>query len=236
MSLFGPVYFHARVTFPGSREIPRQNITIDVAYVYRNPRSEHSSAEARQESRVVRWSLSAKPRARRTQAHGEVAIVATPIPDEIAGASFQNNASAIRRTMQAAAGLCAAAVKYMVKNHGEHPPDRRKPPAGLVEKQTVILREPHLAAYLTARHDQLTAERRVLCFKAKRRIEWLDQDRKHKAKKRYHCVNLGESFTSSTQIRFSRHEGRDRSAAAPHAGSGLPLVSGKNGTSTKPRM
>jgi hypothetical protein len=50
-------------------------------------------------------------------------------------------------------------------------------------------------------------KRHVLCFKADLRTEWRDQDRKHGAYKRKHRVNLCDSLTSSTRIRFSVHTG-----------------------------
>ena len=63
--------------------------------------------------------------------------------------------------------------------------------------------EPDPASHLTAQHHKLMPKRHVLCFKADLQPEWRDQDRKHEAYKRKHHVNLCDSLTSSTRIRFS---------------------------------
>ena len=72
------------------------------------------------------------------------------------------------------------ADKRLGPDDSENLQDRRKPPIELDEEQAVVLREPDPTAHLTAQHDQLMSEYRVLCFKADLQLEWRGQDCKHK--------------------------------------------------------
>jgi hypothetical protein len=83
--------------------------------------------------------------------------------------------------------------------------DQREPSIQLDQKQPIVVCEPDPAAHLTAQHHKLMPKRHVLCFKADLRPEWRDHDRKHEAYKRKHHINLCDSLTSSTRIRFSVH-------------------------------
>src|ERR1700722_10395310 len=52
---------------------------------------------------------------------------------------------------------------------------------------------------------QLIGEPRVLSFKPQLRLEWRGQDGQNETKQPDHSASLGDSITSSTQIRFSVH-------------------------------
>jgi hypothetical protein len=51
------------------------------------------------------------------------------------------------------------------------------------------------------------SEHRVLSFKPQLRLEWRGQDGQNETEQPDHSASLGDSITSSTQIRFSVHTG-----------------------------
>jgi hypothetical protein len=59
--------------------------------------------------------------------------------------------------------------------------DRRKSSIQLDKEQAIVVGEPDPAAQLTAQHDQLMSERRILGFEPAPRLEGQDQDGKYKA-------------------------------------------------------
>jgi hypothetical protein len=60
---------------------------------------------------------------------------------------------------------------------------------------------------LTPQDNQLMSERRILCFKSTLRLERRSQDGQNETEQPDHSANLGDSVTSSTQMRFSVHTG-----------------------------
>jgi hypothetical protein len=59
----------------------------------------------------------------------------------------------------------------------------------------------------TPQDNQLTSKHRVLSFKPQLRLEWRGQDGQNETEQPDHSASLGDSTTSSTQIRFSVHRG-----------------------------
>src|SRR6266403_5684388 len=53
--------------------------------------------------------------------------------------------------------------------------------------------------------NQLMSKHRVLSFKPQLRLEWRGQDGQNETEQSDHSASLGDSITSSTQIRFSVH-------------------------------
>src|SRR5712672_1752473 len=51
------------------------------------------------------------------------------------------------------------------------------------------------------------SKHRVLSFKPQLRLEWRGQDGQNETEQSDHSASLGDSITSSTQIRFSVHTG-----------------------------
>ena len=64
--------------------------------------------------------------------------------------------------------------------------------------------------------NQLMSKHRVLSLKPQLRLEWRGQDGQSETEQPDHSASLGNSFTSSTRIRFSVHTG----GRSPH----LPLA------------
>src|SRR5260370_15126363 len=60
----------------------------------------------------------------------------------------------------------------------------------------------------TPQNNQLMSKHRVLSFKAQLRLEWRGQDGQNETEQPDHSASLGDSITSSTQIKFSVHTGR----------------------------
>src|SRR5260370_4453124 len=57
----------------------------------------------------------------------------------------------------------------------------------------------------TLQDNQLMSKHRVLSFKPQLRLEWRGQDGQNETEQSDHSASLGDSITSSTQIRFSVH-------------------------------
>jgi hypothetical protein len=57
----------------------------------------------------------------------------------------------------------------------------------------------------TLQDIQLMSKHRVLSFKAQLRLEWRGQHGQNETEQPDHSASLGDSITSSTQIRFSVH-------------------------------
>jgi hypothetical protein len=57
------------------------------------------------------------------------------------------------------------------------------------------------------------SKHRILSFKPQLRLEWRGQDGQNETEQPDHSVNLGDSITASTRIRFSVHTGERRRAA-----------------------
>ncbi|MCA6112244.1 hypothetical protein [Bradyrhizobium cenepequi] len=62
---------------------------------------------------------------------------------------------------------------------GEDMQDRWKPAIELNEEPAIIVREPDATMQLTPQDNQLTSERRILCFKSALRLERRSQDGQH---------------------------------------------------------
>jgi len=90
--------------------------------------------------------------------------------------------------------------------------DRRKPAIQLDEEPAIIIREPDATMQLTPQDNQLMSERRILCFKSTLRLERRSQDGQNETEQPNHSASLGDSVTSSTQIRFSVHTGDNGTA------------------------
>src|SRR5947209_16902677 len=72
-----------------------------------------------------------------------------------------------------------------------------------------MVREPDATMQPTLQDNQLMSKHRVLSLKPQLRLEWRGQDGENETEQPDHSVSLGDSFTSSTRIRFSVHTGCD---------------------------
>src|SRR5258705_10890311 len=77
----------------------------------------------------------------------------------------------------------------------------------LDKEPAIIVREPDATLQPTLQDIQLTSKHRVLSFKPQLRLEWRGQDGQNETEQPDHSASLGDSITSSTQIRFSVHTG-----------------------------
>src|ERR1700732_4986427 len=68
-----------------------------------------------------------------------------------------------------------------------------------------MVREPDATMQPTPQDNQLMSKHRVLSFKPQLRLEWRGQDGQNETEQPDHSASLGDSITSSTQIRFSVH-------------------------------
>jgi len=68
-----------------------------------------------------------------------------------------------------------------------------------------MVREPDATMQPTLQDNQLMSKHRVLSFKPQLRLERRGQDGQNETEQPDHSVSLGDSITSSTQIRFSVH-------------------------------
>src|SRR6476620_2123884 len=68
-----------------------------------------------------------------------------------------------------------------------------------------MVREPDATTQSTLQDNQLLSKHRVLSFKPQLRLEWRGQDGQNETEQPDHSASLGDSITSSTQIRFSVH-------------------------------
>src|ERR1700733_12167911 len=76
------------------------------------------------------------------------------------------------------------------------------------KEPAIMVREPDATMQPTPQDDQLMSKHRVLSLKPQLRLEWRGQDGQNEAEQTDHSASLGDSITSSTQIRFSVHTHR----------------------------
>src|ERR1700720_3642003 len=88
---------------------------------------------------------------------------------------------------------------------GENLQDRRKPAVQLDKEPAIMVGEPDATRQPTPHDIQLMSKHRVLSFKPQLRLEWRGQDGQNETEQPDHSASLGDSITSSTQIRFSVH-------------------------------
>src|SRR5271168_4548483 len=79
-----------------------------------------------------------------------------------------------------------------------------------------MVREPDATRQPTPQDNQLMSKHRVLSLKPQLRLERRGQDGQNETEQPDHSASLGDSITSSTQIRFSVHTGLTNS---PHPSS-----------------
>src|SRR6266404_2724765 len=90
------------------------------------------------------------------------------------------------------------------------------------KEPAIIVREPDATMQPTPQDIQLMSKHRVLSFKPQLRLERRGQDGQNETEQPDHSASLGDSITSSTQIRFSVHttgaepEAADLFKAGPH--------------------
>src|SRR6188472_1173848 len=80
----------------------------------------------------------------------------------------------------------------------------------IVREPAIIVREPDATRQPTPQDNQLMSQHRVLSFKPQLRLEWRGQDGQNETEQPDHSASLGDSITSSTQIRFSVHTARSQ--------------------------
>src|SRR5258705_12593946 len=68
----------------------------------------------------------------------------------------------------------------------------------------------------TLQDNQMMSKHRVLSLKPQLRLEWRRQDGQNETEQPDHSASLGDSITSSTQIRFSVHTGSKISPSHSH--------------------
>jgi hypothetical protein len=81
------------------------------------------------------------------------------------------------------------------------------PAIQLDEEPAIMVREPDATMQPTLQDNQLMSKHRFLTFKPQLRLEWRGQDGQNETEQPDHSASLGDSTTSSTQIRFSVHTG-----------------------------
>jgi hypothetical protein len=77
----------------------------------------------------------------------------------------------------------------------------------LDKEPAIMVREPDATMQPAPQDNQLMSEHRVLGFKPQLRLEWRGQDGQNETEQPDHSASLGDSITSSTQMRFSVHTG-----------------------------
>ena len=80
-----------------------------------------------------------------------------------------------------------------------------------------MVREPDATMPPAPQDNQLMSKHRVLSLKPQLRLEWRGQDGQNETEQPDHSASLGDSITSSTQIRFSVHTGSPETDNADHA-------------------
>src|SRR5258705_5400473 len=88
---------------------------------------------------------------------------------------------------------------------GENLQDCRKPSIQLDKEPAIIVRQPDATMQPAPQDNQLISKHRVLGLKPQLRLEWRGQDGQNETEQPDHSASLGDSITSSTQIRFSVH-------------------------------
>src|ERR1700757_4838190 len=76
-----------------------------------------------------------------------------------------------------------------------------------------MVREPHATMQSAPQDDQLMSEHRILRLKPALRLERRGQDGQNETEQPNHSASLGDSITSSTQMRFSVHTGLNGNGA-----------------------
>src|SRR6266487_6550884 len=87
----------------------------------------------------------------------------------------------------------------------EHLQDGWKPAIQLDQEPAIMVRQPDATMQPTPQDNQLMSKHRVLSFKPQLRLERRGQDGQNETEQPDHTASLGDSITSSTQIRFSVH-------------------------------
>src|SRR5882762_6922392 len=85
--------------------------------------------------------------------------------------------------------------------------DRREPAIQLDQEPAIMVREPDATMKPAPQDNQLMSKHRVLSFKPQLRLERRGQDGQNETEQPDHSASLGDSITTSTQIRFSVHTG-----------------------------
>src|SRR5881396_1499100 len=85
--------------------------------------------------------------------------------------------------------------------------DRRKPAIQLDKEPAIAVCESNTATQLAPQNNQLMSKHRVLSFKPQLRLEWRGQDGQNETEQPDHSVNLRDSITASTRMRFSVYTG-----------------------------
>src|SRR3984885_1093286 len=91
----------------------------------------------------------------------------------------------------------------------ENPEDCWKPTIQLDKEPAIMVRQPDATMQPTSQDDQLMSKHRVLGFKPQLRLEWRAKDGKNETEQPDHSVNLRDSITVSTRMRFSVHTGNE---------------------------
>src|SRR6476659_1348220 len=73
-----------------------------------------------------------------------------------------------------------------------------------------MVRQPDATMQPAPQDNHLMSKRRVLGLKPQLRLEWRGQDGQNEKEQPDHSASLGDSITSSTQIRFSVHTGVEK--------------------------
>src|SRR3977135_285334 len=73
------------------------------------------------------------------------------------------------------------------------------------KEPSIMVREPDATMQPAPQDNQLMSKHRLLSFKPQLRLEWRGQDGQNETEQPDHSASLGDSTTSSTQIRFSVH-------------------------------
>src|ERR1700682_5352527 len=87
-----------------------------------------------------------------------------------------------------------------------------------------MVREPDATMQPTLQDNQLMSKHRVLGFKPQLRLEWRGQDGKNETEQPDHSVNLRDSITASTRMRFSVHTSIGSFTARSDGAGGTLLV------------
>jgi hypothetical protein len=84
----------------------------------------------------------------------------------------------------------------------------------LDKKPAIMVRKPDATMQPAPHDNQLMSKHRVLSFKPQLRFEWRSQDGQSETEQPDHSASLGDSITSSTQIRFSVHTAQNNRCAS----------------------
>src|SRR5712671_2259937 len=79
--------------------------------------------------------------------------------------------------------------------------DRREPAIQLDQEPAIMVRQPDATMQPTPQDNQLMSKHRVLSLKPQLRLEWRGRDGQNETEQPDHSASLGDSITSSTQIK-----------------------------------